>query len=113
MNTNKNDFLEYKNVLRKDLNYKGNKINIKKYNKSNKNKRINIQMNIYIAIVIFFNLIISNNNMNDYKFLNISLKIRGTGDQKVLSDDFNRNNRDNLPNIIYINENQIFSITNK
>ena len=77
MNNNKNGFLYDKNIVRKDLDYKGNKVNIKKYYKNNiKKNKINIKKNTYIIIMIFFNLIISNNNNIEYKFSNITLKIR-------------------------------------
>ena len=82
MNTNKNGFDEYKNILRKDLNNKGNKTNLKKYFKNI--KRLNIPNNIYI-IIIFFSLIIPNNNMIEYKSSEIILKIRGQGEQNILN----------------------------
>ena len=58
--------------------------------------------------MIFFNLIITN-NMIKYKYSNITLKIRGPGEQKILSSSFKPNC---FPNIIYINGNQNFTINN-
>ena len=69
------DFLEYHYLLRNNINYKGNKLNIKKHYKNIKG--INMQKNIYLIIMIFFNLITTNNNnLIEYKFSNITLKIR-------------------------------------
>ena len=98
MNINKNDFSEYKNLLIKNPNDKGNKINLKKHCKNN--KRINLSKNIYIMIIIFFNLIITNNNMIEYKFSNITLKITGPGEQDILFSNFYYSNP---PDIICIN----------
>ena len=109
MNMNKIGFQEYKNILRKDLNDKGNKVNIKKYYINNDNEhQINIKKNIYIIIMIFFNLIIPNNNTIEYKFSNITLKIHSSGFNNILSSKFN-----NIyyPDIIYINGNPIYTIT--
>jgi len=107
MNTDKIVFQEYKNILRKDLNYKGNKINIKKLYKNNNNKgnRINIKKNICIIIMISFNLIISNNN-------NITLKIQGPGFSNILGPS-NQFSSSHYPNIIYINGNPNYTITNR
>ena len=83
---NKNGFLNGKKISGKDLNYKYKKGNIKMYNKNN-NKRniINNKKNIYLIIImIFFNLIISNNNMIEYKFSNVTLKIKGPDFSKIL-----------------------------
>ena len=104
----KNSLLYDKNIIRKDLDYKGNKVNINKYDKNNRNI-INIKKNIYIIIMIFLNLIITNNNMIEYKFSNITLKIRGPGYQNILSSYFSTNN---YPDIIYINGKQNLTITN-
>ena len=70
MNLNTNGFFEDKNKLRKDL------------------------------IMIFFNLIIPNNNMIKYKTSEIILKIQGTGYQNILSSFFSTSS---YPNNIYIN----------
>ena len=106
---NKNDFQYYKNKIRKDSNYEEIKINIKKYYKyNNKRNIINIKKNIYIIIMIFFNLIISNNNIIEYKFSNITLKIKGPGFSDILYSSFN-----NLPDIIYINGNPNSTRTNR
>ena len=60
-NKNKNGFLYYKNVSEKNSNYEGNK-----RNKKNKRDKINKKMNALIIItIIFFNLIIPNNNKMD------------------------------------------------
>ena len=53
--------------------------------------------------MILLNLIIPHNNMIEYKFSNITLKIKGSGNQKVLSKDFNSSY---YPDIIYINGNR-------
>ena len=103
----KNSLLHDKKIIRKDLDYKGNKVNINKYDKNNRNI-INIKKNIYIIIMIFLNLIITNNNMIEYKFSNITLKIRGPGYYNILYSYFN-----NFPDIIYINGKQNLTITNK
>ena len=50
--------------------------------------------------MIFFNLIISNNNIIEYKFSNITLKIQGPGFSDILFSSFN-----SLPDFIYINGN--------
>ena len=62
----KNCFFDSKNISRKDLNCKRKKGNIRRYNKNNnKRNRINYKKNIFLIIIImlFFNLIIQNNNM--------------------------------------------------
>ena len=105
---NQNYSLEYKNKLRKDLNNTGNKVNLKKHYKNN-NKRINTNKNIYIIIIIFFNLIIQNNNKIENKFSNITLKIRGPGEQNILNEYYF--NHFYKPNIIYINGNFTETIT--
>ena len=111
MNINKNAFLEFKNIFGKYLSNKDKKENIKKYCKNNNKKnRINIRKNTYIIIIIFFNLISQNNNMIEYKFSNITLKIQGPGFSNILSRDFNEYD---YPDIIYINGNQNFTITNR
>ena len=51
--------------------------------------------------MIFFNLIISNNNMIEYKFSNITLKIRGPGFSDILYESYIINYYP--PDIIYIN----------
>ena len=61
-------------------------------------------------IMIFFNIIILSNNMIEYKFSNITLKIQGYGDNNILSSEFSSNY---YPDIIYINEKQNETITNK
>ena len=104
----KNSLLYDKNIIRKDLDYKGNKVNINKYDKNNRNI-INIKKNIYIIIMIFLNLIITNNNIIEYKFSNITLKIRGPGYQYILSSSFYKKY---YPDIIYINGKQNLTITN-
>ena len=99
MNLNTNGFFEDKNKLRKDLNSKENKINIKKYYKNyNKKYRVKTKKNSYIIIMIFFNLIIPNNNMIEYKTSEIILKIQGTGYQNILSSFFSTSY---YPNYIY------------
>ena len=106
---NKNCIKENKNKLRKDLNYKVNKGKIKKcYKNNNKRDIINIKKNIFIIIMIFFNLILPNNNRIEYKFSNITLKIRGPGFGDVL---YSVLSRIYYPNIIYINGNQNQTIT--
>ena len=86
-NFNKKGFSFCKNISGKDSNYKGKKGNIKKYNKNN-NKRniINNKKNIYL-IIIFFNVIIPNNNTIEYRSSNITLKIGG-GNQYILHSTF-------------------------
>ena len=84
---NKNAFLYYKNISGKKLNYIGKKENIKKYN-NNKSNKIYNKRNIYLIIIIFFNLIITNNNMIENKSSSITLKIKGTGYQRILSYEF-------------------------
>ena len=61
----KNGFLDYKDISGKNSNYKGKKGNTKKDNiNDNKRNRINKKKNTYLIItLIFFNLIISNNNI--------------------------------------------------
>ncbi len=97
---NKNGFSKFKNISEKDSNYKGIKGNIKKYYKNNnKRSKINIKKNTYILIImIFLDLIISNNNMIEYKFSNITLKIQKQGLSNILYSDFYY-----PPDIIYIN----------
>ena len=90
-----NGFPEDKNILRKDLNYL---INIKKYHQ--KNKKRNSITNTYIIIILFFTLIISNDNIYQNIFSNITLKIQGNGYNYVFSSNFEKSN---YPNIIYIN----------
>ena len=109
----KNSFLDFKNISGKDSNYKGKKGNMKKYQKNNyKINIINNKKNIFMItiIMIFFNLLSQSYNKIEYKFSNVSLKIRGPGNEYILSPHFNSNN---YPNIIYINENQNFTITNR
>ena len=111
MSENKIMFQEYKNILKKDLNYKENKLKIKKYYKNNnKRNKINIKQNIYIIIMIFFNLLISNNKLIEYKFSNITLKIQGPGFSDIFSSEFNRAY---YPDIIYINGNPNYTRTNR
>ena len=100
---NKNGFLDYKNIPRKDSIYKGIKGNIKKYNKNdNKRNIINKKKNIYLIItMIIFNLITPSNNMIEYKASNVILKIQGPGFRDVLSSNFFNNVY--KPDIIYIN----------
>ena len=99
---NKNYSLDYQYLLRKNINYKANELNLKNHYKNIKGS--NMQKNIYVIIMIFFNLIIANdNNLIEYKFSNITLKIRGQGEKKILSDDFF--NHKYKPDIIYINGN--------
>ena len=92
---NKNGFLDCKNKSERDSDYKSKKGNRKNNIQIN---RINKKRNIYLIIaMIFFTLIASNNNMFDYKFSNITLKIRGPGFRKILYSSFiNNNNRPNL-----------------
>ena len=59
--------------------------------------------------MIFFNLIISNNNNIEYKFSNITLKIKGRGFQNILSWDFFKDYYP--PDYIYINGIQNLTIT--
>ena len=108
MKINKNVFLEYKNMQRNDLNYKGKEVNIKKFN--NKINRFNIKMYKHIIIMILFNLIISNRNMIEYKFSNITLKVQGPGYSNILNEAFCTHYK---PNIIIINENQNLPITHQ
>lgn len=49
MNNNKNSFLDDKNIERKDLCFKGNKVNIKKYFKNNNKKN---KIIIYLLKII-------------------------------------------------------------
>jgi len=103
---NKNVFLDYKNISGIDSNYKGKKGNIKKYNK-NKRNRINNIKSIYFIIMLYFNLIVSNNIMIEYHFSNITLKVKGPGYSPILTSNFFNRHR---PDIIYINGNKISSI---
>ena len=107
-NINKLQFLENKNTLKKDLNYEGNIINMKKNNK--KRNRLNIKKNTYIIILIFFNLIMQSNNMIEYKFSSITLKIQANGNIAILASNFFNNYP---PEFIYINGNQTLTITNR
>ena len=59
--------------------------------------------------MLFFNLIMPNNNIIEYKFSNITLKIEGPGFKSILSSSFNSSN---YPDIIYINGNQNYTISN-
>ena len=96
-------FLDYKNLSGKDLNYKGKKGNIKRYN------RISSKKYAYLIIaMIFFNLIMPNNNNIEYKFSNITLKVRGPASTFIFGPYFL-----NLPNRVYINEIQDLTITNR
>ena len=74
---NKNVFLDYKNISGIDSNYKGKKGNIKKYNK-NKRNRINNIKSIYFIIMLYFNLIVSNNIMIEYHFSKYNFKSKRT-----------------------------------
>ena len=105
---NINSFLEYNNILRKELNYKIKKVNKRKcYDKIS---RIIIKKNTYIIIMIFFNFVIINNKIVEYNFSNITLKIQGPGNKNILNQVFCRNYH---PDIIYINGNQNLTITYK
>ena len=107
----KNCFFDSKNISRKDLNCKRKKGNIRRYNKNNnKRNRINYKKNTFLIIIImlFFNLIIPNNNMIEYKSSSITLKIQGSGFNNILSSSFQSIY---YPNITYINGN-IISINN-
>ena len=105
---NKNGFFDDKNISGKDSNYEGKKGKIKKYNKryciNNKSKTF------LIITMIFFNLIIPNNNMIEYNDSYITLKIQGPGFSNILSSDFLNSN---YPNNIYINGIQNSTITNR
>ena len=104
---NKNGFLDYQNKSERDSDYKSKKGNRKNYTQIN---RINKKRNTYLIIaMIVFTLKASNNNMIDFQFSNITLKIRGPGFRKILYSSFINNN--NRPNIIYINGNQNITIT--
>ena len=59
--------------------------------------------------MIFFKIILSNNNNIEYKFSNITLKIQ-PGYNKILSSEFSRCY---YPDIIYINGKQNITITNQ
>ena len=114
----KNYFFEDKNKLRTDLNLKKEKLCIKIHNKNIKDNIItkenssinNIKIILNIIIMISFIQIMLLNNELDfikYKFSNITLKIKGTGNKNVLSTSSNFNERYN-PNMIYINgQNQL------
>ena len=104
---NKNGFSDCGNISGKDLNYEGQKENVKIYDKNN-NKRniINIAKNKYLTmIMIFFNLIIPN-----YKSSEITLKIRESGNQNIFSSSFGR---DKYPESIIINGNPGSLTTNQ
>ena len=60
--------------------------------------------------MIFFNLIIPNNNIIEYKFSNITLKIQGPGFSNILGAS-NVFSNVYYPNIIYINGNPNYPIT--
>ena len=111
MNKNKNGFIDYKNISGKDSNYKGKKGNNKKDNKNNnKRNRISKKENTYLIItLIFFNLIISNNNIIENNFSDITLKVKGPGFSYILHPNFFNNHK---PDIVYINGNQNSTITN-
>ena len=112
-NTNKKEFLDYKNILRKDINNKGKNANIKKIIKYNNNKNSIIQKSHHhlIIIMIFFISLVPNNNMIQYKFSNITLKIQGPGFSDVLDPEFI--NRYYPPHIIFINGNKNTTITSR
>ena len=112
MNVNNNGFLEFKKILKKDLYYTGKKVYIKNDFKKNikKNRITNKKRNTYVILMIFYNLIGTNNNMIDFNFSNITLKIKGPGYQNILYSNFHSYK---FPNIIYINGNQNYTITNR
>ena len=96
----KNDFLDYKNASGKDSNYKGKKRNIIYYKKNT----------FLIMAIIFFALIIPNNNIIEYKDSIITMKIQGPGFSNVLSSDFFN---DHHQNNIEINGSPNTTITNR
>jgi len=114
INRNKNGYFEEKNKLRNDLNYKVKKVNIKR-----KIFKYYFIINIFIlTITNFFSILLSYNNkfLFESKFSNITLKIKGTGEKYVLSNSDSGTysfNKSYYPNMIYINGNQNFTITNK
>ena len=89
---NKNFFFDFKNISEKDLNYKGKKGNIKKFKRNIISNYKNINL---IILLIFFNLIISNNNKIEYKISKIKLKIKNTGFSDILNSNLIRNQVDN------------------
>ena len=114
INRNKNGYFEDKKLLGNDLNYKVKRVNI---------KRIIVKyyliINIFILIIpYFFSILLSYSNkfFFESKFSNITLKIKGTGDKYILSISDSGTysfNKSNYPNMIYINRQQNFTITNK
>ena len=114
INRNKNGYFEDKKLLGNDLNYKVKRVNI---------KRIIVKyyliINIFILIIpYFFSILLSYNNnfFFESKFSNITLKIKGNGDKYILSTSDSGTysfNKSNYPNMIYINGQQNFTITNK
>ena len=109
INRNESGSFEEKKLLKNDLNYKLKKVNIKR--KIFKYNRIIIR---YIIIINSFILLLLNDN-NNHKFVieskssKITLKIIGTGNKQILESDSSFD----LPDIVYINGKQNFTITNK
>ena len=70
---------------------------------------------IYLIIIIsFIKIILSNNNLYfiESKFSNITLKINGTGDKYIFSKNNSDFKREYYPNIIYINGENMSTISN-
>ena len=109
----KNGFLDYKNASEKDSNYKGKKVNKKPgiKNSNIKRNRIDYKKNTFLIIaIIFFNLIIPNNNMIEYKDSIIMMKVQGPGFSNILYSGYLSGHQ---PNSIYINGDPKSTITNR
>ena len=94
-------FFEDKKLLRKNLNYKPKKVDIKRKKFQN-----NIIIIIYIIIINSFSLLLP---LIESKFSNITLKIKGPGFKYILSIDAEERY---YPNITYINGKQNFTRSN-
>ena len=113
----KNDIFEDKKKLGKDSKSKKKKLYIKIHNKNIKDNIIkneyaiinNIKIILIIIMIFLIQIILSNNEFGfiKYKFSNITLKIKETGNKYVLSTSSNFEAKYN-PDMIYINgQNQL------
>ena len=98
INIKRNCFYAHKNISRKDLNYKLKNDKMKKKYKKNI-KRNNIMK---LIMIIAFNSIIATNNIIDYKFSNITLKVKGPGYSYIFTE-YRAFKKEYYPHMIYIN----------